>query len=231
MSEYLKMFNDDDSAKRALLLLPDIWGITNYSIETATEFANEFKMPVFMLDYFYQLTGNSNVFNPDTDQSIAVELMNKMTGEDFVEIFDKALNEITANKPKLDSIVVVGFCFGGRLAYLSGTNIVVKKIVSFYGAGAHTKNYYNTKTPIQALCDARANDSSMSVLSFYGQQDGSISAIDREQTGSSFEAAGIKYIEKIYDTGHAYFQPGRVDSYNQAAAGKSWAELRQFINN
>jgi dienelactone hydrolase len=111
---------------------------------------------------------------------------------------------------------------------MSGLDSKVKKIVSFYGAGAHTPSYFQDKTPIQALCEARNEDENLDVLSFYGNIDGSIPEADRQLTSQAFKNARINYTEKIYDAGHAYFQPGR-DSYDQASALGSWRDLDNFI--
>ncbi len=229
MNDYLKPYTPNPDATDTIIMLPDIWSLTTYSNNTATQFAEKFGMPVYMLDYFYQLTGKANFFDPSTDQAVAPELMAKMTGEDFITIFNKALEDIKASQPKLESITVIGFCFGGRLAYLSGLSSEVKKIVAFYGAGAHTANYYKGKTPIEAICEIRRNDQSLQVLSFYGSKDGSIPDADRQLIAQAFKGAGINYAEKIYDAGHAYFQPGRADMYNEAAASASWADLENFI--
>jgi carboxymethylenebutenolidase len=229
MNDYLKLFSPNPDAAQIIIMLPDIWSQTPYSADTATQFAQKFGMPVYMLDYFYQLTGKANSFNPQTDQAIAPELMAKMTGEDFITIFNKALEEIKASQPKLESITVIGFCFGGRLAYLSGLSSEVKKIVAFYGAGAHTTNYYEGKTPIETLCEIRRNDQSLGVLSFYGSKDGSIPDADRQLTAQAFKDAGISYTEKVYEAGHAYFQSGRAEMYNEEAANASWKDLDSFI--
>lgn len=229
MNEYLKIFSPNHAATNALVVLPDIWSQTPYSADTAIQFAQRFGVPVYMLDYFYELTGKANNFDPQKDQAIAPELMNRMIGEDFVNIFNKALSDIKIAQPKLESITVVGFCFGGRLAYLGGLSSEVKKIVSFYGAGANTANYYEGKTPIEALCEIRRGDESLKVLSLYGSHDGSIPEADRQLTAQSLKNAGIKYTEKVYDAGHAYFQPGRADMYVEGAANASWGDLGTFI--
>lgn len=229
MNNYLKLFSPNPESTQAIIMLPDIWSQTDYSADTATQFAQKFGMPVYMLDYFYQLTGKANSFSPQTDQATAPALMAKMTGEDFANVFNKALEDVKANQPKLESITVIGFCFGGRLAYLSGLSSEVKKIVVFYGAGAHTANYYQGKTPIEALCEIRRSDGSLSVMSFYGSQDDSIPEADRQLTADSFKNAGINYAQKVYDAGHAYFQPGRADMYNESAANASWNDLDSFI--
>lgn len=229
MNEYINLYGANKDSTEVVIILPDIWSQTAYSAVTANQFAQKFGMPVYMLDYFYQLTGKANKFDPLADQATAPGLMAKMTGEDFINIFNKALDEIKASQPKLESIIVIGFCFGGRLAYLSGLSTEVKKIVAFYGAGANTANYYQGKTSIEALCEVRRGDKSLGVLSFYGAQDGSIPENDRQLTAQTFKNAGINYIEKVYEAGHAYFQPGRPDMYVEAAANASWNDLEKFI--
>jgi len=230
MNEYLKQFSANSDATKALVVLPDIWSQTAYSASTAVELTRKFEMPVYILDYFYQLTGKTNNFNPQTDQAIAKELMNEITGEDFMNIFNKAMHDIKSNQPRLESVAVIGFCFGGRLAYLSGMSDKVKKIAAFYGTGVYTANYFKGKTPIDALLQARQADQGLSIISFYGSHDASIPAEVRAQTVQSFKNAGINYIEKVYDAGHAYFQPGR-DGYIEKAALQSWQELDSFIKN
>ena len=229
MNDFIKAYQAQTASSNAIIMLPDIWSQTNYSNDTATQLAARLATPVYMLDYFFQLTGQVNNFNPQTDQAIATSLMAKMTGQDFENIFSKSLEEISSSQPQLESIFVIGFCFGGRLAYLSGSSSEVKKIVSFYGAGAHTANYYQGKTPIEALCEVRRGDESLKVLSFYGSEDGSIPSADRELTAQSFKNAGINHSEKVYEAGHAYFQPGRAEMFNETAANASWADLENFI--
>ena len=230
MNDYIKAYSAQPASSNAIIMLPDIWGQTAYANDTARQFAARLGLSVYVLDYFYQLTGQVNNFDPQVDQDIATGLMAKMTGQDFVNIFSKALKEISSSQPQLESIFVIGFCFGGRLAYLSGLNSKVKKIVSFYGAGAHTSSYFQDKTPIQALCEARNEDETLNVLSFYGNKDGSIPEADRQLTSQALKNSGINYTEKVYDAGHAYFQPGR-DSYNEPSAASSWQDLQKFIQN
>ena len=228
MNEYIKAYSAQPASSNAIIMLPDIWGQTAYANDTATQFAARLGLPVYVLDYFYQLTGQVNNFDPLADQAIATGLMAKMTGQDFLNIFSMAVEEICSSQPQLKSIIVIGFCFGGRLAYMSGLDSKVKKIVSFYGAGAPTPSYFQDKTPIEALCEARNEDESLDVLSFYGNKDGSIPEADRQLTSQEFRNAGINYTEKIYDAGHAYFQPGR-DSYDEPSAVASWQDLDNFV--
>lgn len=228
MKDYLIASEMDSEATRAIIVLPDIWGQTDYSFLTLKQLTAKFRCPTYMLDYFYALTKRPNKFNPEVDEATAIELMNTMRGEDFIEIFMTALDDIKSAQPKLKELVVIGFCFGGRLAYLAGLTEEVTKIISFYGAGAHTENFFQSKTPIEALIEKRKDDKSLKVLSFYGIQDGSIPEADRVQTKTELDKAKISYLQKEYEAGHAYFQPGRPN-YNEPAGEKSWNELVDFI--
>lgn len=212
----------------AIIVMPDIFGITDYAMATMQEFAKVLQKPVYMFDYFYTLTGATNKFSPDeTDE--AVSLMQKMRGEDFVPAFNKAVDAIRQENPSIKQICVIGFCFAGCLAYLTGTEQAVTKIVSFYGAGAHTPDYYQAQTPIEVLVNARKNDPTLKVLSFYGTQDESIPEEDRDKTKQELKSANVSYLAKEYSAGHAYFQPGRPN-YNESAASSSWQDLKDFLN-
>ena len=225
----MKVISPSPEADKAIIMLPDIWSQTDYATTTAQDLGQRYDQPCYMLDYFYQLTKKANNFDPQTDQAEAVGLMAKLTGEDFVAIFQSALEEIQKAQPQLVELTALGFCFGGRLAYLAGLSKIVTKLVSFYGAGAHTADFYQGHTPIEALALARGGDTSLKVLSFYGSEDASIPEPDRAKTALELRNAPITYTAKQYPAGHAYFQQGR-DSYVQPAAEKSWHDLDTFLS-
>lgn len=226
MSPYLQEFNPQPDARSAIIMLPDIYGATEYAQQTTRDFAAKFASPAYLLDYFYQLSKKPNAFTPEQAEQ-AHTLMEQMKGEDFLAIFEQAVDLIANQNPVLTEIIVIGFCFAGRLAYLAGAEPKVNKIVSFYGAGAHRPDFVAGQTALEFLCAKRAA-TDLSVLSFYGSQDDSIPESDRAKTSADLLTAKIAYTEKIYDAGHAYFQPGRPN-YNESAASQSWQNLREFI--
>ncbi len=215
-------------ATTAIVVLPDIYMQTGYGKDTCEQLAQTFARPTYLFDYFYHVTGQANSFTPDQGET-AMALIDKLSGDDFVPAFATTLVEILGDRPRLQHFTVVGFCFGGRLAYLSGLEPSVDRIVSFYGAGAHTPGYYNGQTPVAALCAARKGDKGLQVLSFYGTEDDSIPSADRAKTKAELEKANIGYTAQEYPAGHAYFQPSRPN-YNEAAAQQSWQNLKEFIN-
>lgn len=216
-------------ATSAIVVLPDIFGITDYAKSTAELFANRLELPVYMLDYFYESTSQPTILDP-TDKAQAEQafgLMEKYNGELFLKIFNQTIKDMKQAQPTLKSVLVIGFCFAGRLAYLTSANELVNDIVSFYGGGANKPGFVEGKTAIEFLIAQKRND--VKLLSFYGIQDESIPEDDRNQTRDSLIKAGVNYLQKEYDAGHAYFQPGRPN-YNESAATSSWQDLEGFLN-
>lgn len=221
--------NTKHEAAKAVIVLPEIFGITDFIKSVTDRFAQEFGVPAFALDHFYSVTGKAEVFDYYGDYTRNMEIMNSMKGEDFYKLFTQALDDIQAEYPNLKEFVVVGFCFGGRLAYLAGVDPRVSKAISFYGGQPHLPNYFEGKSPVEALADARRGGE-LQVLSFYGGQDESIPSEDRAKTKQQLNQAHINYIEQVYeDAGHAYFNDSRPERYIAEAANQSWEVVKSFL--
>lgn len=229
--EYLyKSDHYTDSSDIAVIVLPEIFGLTDFITSTTDRFADEFKMSAFALDFFYQLTGKPNKFDYDSDMQKGVELMQQMRGEDFLMIFNNAVHDIMNSHSEIQKLIVCGFCFGGRLSYLAGLNENVKRIISFYGAGANGPDYIEGQSCIESLSSKRTNDTSLSVLSLYGGKDDSIPVEDRAKTKKLLNDAGIQYREVVYPkAGHAFFNNNRVERYDELASKKAWEEIGRFV--
>ena len=224
---YESVKNKEFSGNEAIIVLPDIYGQTDYSRHTTEQFAEVFNKPVFMLDYFYPLVKKVTSLSQDEGEK-AKELMNKLKGDEFVTFFEKALSEIKETHPAIQKFIVIGFCFGGRLAYIAGANEKVSGIFSFYGAGPYTPNYVFGKTPIEYLVLKRT-ESDLRVDSFFGVHDLSISEPDRHKIREDVTKAGITYEAHKYHTGHAYFQEGRK-MYDSEASKASWEVLKRKLH-
>lgn len=212
----------------AAVVLPEIFGPTDSIKRVADRFAKDFGMLGVVLDHFYAVTGKSEAFDYHTGREAGMALMQKETGKAFSELFNTAVAELMAEYPSLQQIVVCGFCFGGRLSYVAATNKQVSQVISFYGAGANMPDFMGDQSAIESLAQARRGDEALRVLSFYGAQDGSIPPDDRLHTRSLLDQAGIHYTEKVYPTGHAYFNEDR-ETYHQASADASWQDIKKLF--
>lgn len=225
---FIYIAGDTSNASKAIIMLPDIFSFNHGNLETLEMFAQELDLPVFGLDYFYEITNQNNELEY-TRGGEAIELMQKMTGENFISIFNKAVEAILNTNPNIQEFTVIGFCFGGKLSYLSGLNEKVVKIVSFYGSKMHNPSFYDSKSAIASLCNARNSDKNLQVLALFGEDDTSTPDIDLELSVDSFKHANISYKEVVYpNAGHAFFAKERP-MYDENAYIQALTEVKNFI--
>lgn len=219
---------NNTSPKKAVIILPEIFGLTKSMRGVADRFAEEFDFPSFALDFFYAVNHEQNDFDYKTEGEKGMTLMQQLTAEMFLDIFRKTREEVKTLYPSVTEFLVCGFCFGGKLAYLSGIESDVTEIISFYGSRS-TLPFYGEKSVVEALAESRLNDKRLTVTSFYGNQDSSIPAEDREKRKHLFQEAGINNQEYVFETGHAFFNVDR-ETYNKKAALDSWEIVKAIID-
>lgn len=216
------------SSTRAVIVLPEIFGMNGFIRSITDRFASELSLKAFALDHFYPISGQSKQYDYNSYDE-PLKLMQQVTGDKFVEQFTTALDTISKANQEVKDFIVCGFCFGGRLTFLAGSDKRVKRLVSFYGAGADQANFYQDKTVVEALCQARSSDKSLEILALFGNADESIPEAARSKTMQLIEAAGISYEEKVYSAGHAFMNFERDNLHNKEAAAKAWADVMDFL--
>lgn len=215
-------------SETAVIVVPDIYGMTRFNNVFTDRAVEEFKVLGFALDYFYEITGKQTSLDYTEGREYGIKLMSEMTGQDFMRIFNKTLNIILEHYPNIHRIIVCGFCFGGRLAMLSGVNSKVNSIISFYGTGQN-KQFYNGKTTLESLVQARKGDN-LKILALYGALDETISEQDRVLTNQILIVENsFSYTERVYHADHAFFNSDK-NSYDKEAAMNAWEEIKKFLN-
>lgn len=219
-----------DTSKTAAVVLPEIFGLNGFIKSTTDRFAQELGYKAFALDHFYPVTGENKLYVYSNHEE-PMKTMQQVTGKGFVAQFTTAIDEIQRSNPEVSNFIVCGFCFGGKLAFLTGVDKRVNRIISFYGAGATQPDFYQDKSVIEALCDARKADSRLKVIGFFGDTDQSIPEPARTNTKQLFEAASINYLEKVYSAGHAFMNFERDNMHNAAASKQAWSDVVAFLAN
>lgn len=205
----------------AIVVLPEIFGINGFVSGVVERLALTHGVPVYAIDFFFPVTGEHKMYDYVADREAAHGAMERVTNEAFNTYFKSELDRIQAEHPSVTKFAVVGFCFGGRLAYLAGLDSRVQKIVSFYGGRAGEC--------VALLAKARAH-TSLKVLAFFGGQDASIPLGDRDQTAHVLTEAGISYQAITYEeAGHAFMNQERGDRYHEASAQDATKELDVFL--
>ena len=116
-------------------------------------------------------------------------------------------------------IAAVGFCMGGRAAYLANTELPLAAAISYYGGRI-----------APALLD-RAPQLSSPHLFFWGGIDEGIPPEQRRAVADALRGAGKLFVDvEFSDANHAFFNE-QVDRYNAAAAAQSWVLSQEFLRN
>jgi carboxymethylenebutenolidase len=219
---YLYVSPDSNtSSQHAVIVLPEIYGLNDFVRSVADRAAQELGAIGVGLDHFYAVNGQVNTIAYD-EQEKGMTLMQAVTGEGFIELLGKTIDSIMMEYPMAKNITVLGFCFGGKLAYLSGVDKRVTTIVSFYGGASLAPDFYQGKSAVRSLVDARKDDADLRVLGLFGEQDELIPLQDREAIHDTLSGAGINCEIRVLKAGHAFFNQDRADRYNASAAEVAW---------
>lgn len=166
---------------------------------------------------------------PYSDKEGAFTLANTITDSsvmsdiDSVYAYLKSLSDIDETR-----LGIVGYCMGGRLAFLTACrNPDLKACVSFYGGGIATKSRFQGLTTIP-LEEAGSIETPMFLA--YGGQDQSIPPEHIQTIRDRLRELGKKADIQIYpEAGHGFLCDER-ESYNAEAAKNGWTRTIAFLN-
>ncbi len=228
LQKYLYAAGNVAAPKKALIILPEIYGVQDFMRELAHSAQAELGWTSYVLDHFFAVTGKVQTFDY-SDPSPGMKIMQQMTGEVYLSLLDKALRDIRARQPELERIAVWGFCFGGKLAYLSGANHSITDIISFYGGASLAPDFNAGRSVIEALATERAHDRNLRILAAFGEYDEMIPAADVSEIHNQLDQAEIHADVRMYSAGHAFYNEDRLDRYDELAAKKAWDDVKCFL--
>jgi carboxymethylenebutenolidase len=203
----------------AILILPDVRGLHPYYEELALRFA-EHGVDALAIDWFGRTAGAES--RPDTFEYRSHVDQTRWPGlEADIRAGIQALRSSTDGSAR--SLFSVGFCFGGRMAYLSATlGLGLAGVIGFYGwpAGVH---YTGSPAPVDVADQIRG-----SVLGLYGGADQAIPADTIDLFERALGSAGIDHRLITYpDAPHSFFDRKAAEFADASAA--AWDEVLRFI--
>jgi carboxymethylenebutenolidase len=115
------------------------------------------------------------------------------------------------------NVAAIGFCLGGRAAFLAAALLPLKAAVSFYGGGI-----------APALLD-RAPKIAAPLLLVWGGKDGHIPPEQIAAVTGALRAAGKPFVNAEFsEAGHGFFCDARP-SFHAPSAAAAWALALQFL--
>ena len=165
-----------------------------------------------------------------TDVSGAIAKLKSLNDNAVMSDVGKSI-DFLAGKAEINAngIGVVGFCMGGRYAFLTNATYPtkIKAAISFYGGGidAAPGNALGQKS----LLD-RVSAMQSPIMLMYGSEDKIIAADEHGRISTALSKAKKRYILNLFPNAGHGFMSDRRDSYSPAAAAEAWIMTTGFFS-
>jgi carboxymethylenebutenolidase len=194
--------------------------------ESTTEIANRFAAHGYLAIvpnlHFREGPGAS----PD-DAAAASRAAGGVPDERFLEDLGGAVAYLRAQSQSNQKVGVIGYCSGGRQAFLAACSLDIDAAVDCYGAfvvGQVPEGMGLKVTPLLHL----AENLRCPLLGLFGLEDKFPTPADVDEIEAELKRLGKDYEFHRYEgAGHAFFNTAR-DAYRPAAAADGWERIFSF---
>ena len=212
------------SSGRAIVILPDVRGLHHYYEELATRFA-EVGVEALAIDYFGRTAG-TGPRDDDFDYGPHVAQTTWAGRSADIQAAAAALRTgaLSDAGHAASSIFTIGFCMGGRTAFLSTTlGLGLAGGIGFYGfPGGAARN--DTPAPMDVIGTIECP-----ILGIFGGADGAIPIETVHQFRDALEAANLSNeIVVEPDAPHSFFD--RKQDEFQKQSDDAWGRVTRFID-
>ncbi|HVV69850.1 MAG TPA: dienelactone hydrolase family protein [Gammaproteobacteria bacterium] len=197
-----------------IVLLQEIFGVNN-SIRTCADRFAKAGYNVLAPDLFWRLKPGVQLSYGGEDLEQAFDYYHQFDVEQGLLDIGEAIAALR-NRPACENkIIVLGFCLGGRLAYLTAAKYPVDACVAFYGGriADYLQEAKNIRCP---------------VLMHFGEEDEMIPPDQIDRIKAAFNGRRDVQIEVYPQVGHAFFNQDR-SSFNIAAADLAYQKTLDFL--
>lgn len=200
-----------------IVILPDVRGLHPYYMDLAERFA-EHGVDAIAFDYFGRTAG-LGVRGADFayEPHVAATTYAGLTAD-----LAAAAADLRAVEDAPTSLFTVGFCFGGRLAFLSSTlGLGLAGSIGFYGPPTSARN--DVPPPIEHVGEV-ANP----ILGIFGGADPGIPGEAIAAFDDALAGAGVEHRMVVADGAPHSFFDRKYEQFAEASA-MAWDEVLAFI--
>ncbi len=204
-----------------VIVVSEIFGVHEYIADVTRRFAKLGYLAI--APEFFVRAGDPSQYG--TIAEIFTNIISKTPDSQVLGDLQAALVWAGKNGGDLKRVGVTGFCWGGRITWLSATLPQVRAGVAWYGRLIGDKTEGNPRHPVDIATDLKAP-----VLGLYGAADAGISLASIDQMREALaKAAPTNAVAKasqfeVYpDTPHAFHADYR-ESYREGPAKDGWAK-------
>jgi carboxymethylenebutenolidase len=206
-----------DRPRAAVIVIQEAFGVNDHISEVTRRFAEAGYHAV--APHLFHRAGGGTV--PYDDFSKVLPMFAGLDDEGILGDVDATLAYLAESEFGWPAAKcgIVGFCMGGRVAFLVAARRDLGAAVTFYGGGIVTTRF----PQFPALIDEAAGLKTP-WLGLFGDNDESIPVEDVERIRSEAASAPFKSeVVRYADAGHGFHCDARASHYNAEAAADGWS--------
>jgi carboxymethylenebutenolidase len=204
----------DGEASAAVIVIQEAFGVNDH-IEDVTRRAASAGYHAVAPHLFHRAGGGTA---PYDDFRKVMPLFAGLDDPALLVDLDATIAHLSAAGWVADKVGVVGFCMGGRVAFLAAVSRELGAAVSFYGGGIVTARF----PQFPPLIDEAAGLQTP-WLGLFGDLDESIPVDDVKRIEAEVARAGVDTdVVRYADAGHGFHCSSRPDHFNASAAADGW---------
>jgi carboxymethylenebutenolidase len=204
-------------AHARVLILPDVRGLHYFYKELAERFAEQ-GVTALALDYFGRTAG----LTARDDSFEYMPHVQQMRFDSFQQDVRAALARLGETETVSRPTFTVGFCMGGTLSFMTGTqDLDLAGVIGFYAGMSRDFGSGGT------LLD-RASQIKYPVLALFGGADAGIPAEQVERFDRELDIAGVEHRVITYRGAPHSFFDRRAADFAEASAD-AWTQVLDFI--
>ena len=165
-----------------------------------------------------------------TDVAGAIAKLKSLNDDGIVSDVGKSL-DFLATKPEINpnGIGVIGFCMGGRYAFLTNASYPtkIKAAIAFYGGGIDPAP--GNPMGQKSLLD-RVPAMQSPIMLMYGSEDKMIPADEHGRISTALSKAKKRYILNLFPNAGHGFMSDRRENYAPEAAAEAWVMTTGFLS-
>jgi carboxymethylenebutenolidase len=196
----------DGKLRGGLVVLQEIFGVSQHIRSVADRFAQEGFYSVAPA-LFDRVEREVELADDEAGVKKGIAIAQKLSIDNAVKDVDAAL--AYAGKASGKPAGVVGYCYGGTLAWLSATRLAPAAAVGYYGG--HIASFAGEKPRVP-------------VMLHFGKHDAHISESDVAKVRQAHPEVEVYW----YEAGHAFNNDARA-SYNEKVAQEAMARTLSFF--
>lgn len=202
------------TAKGAVIVIMEAFGVNDH-IEEVTRRAADAGYYAVSPDLFHRVGGGTVGYD---DYPRMFEMFRSVTDPGSLADIDTVIEYLNGQGFVSERIGIIGFCWGGRLAFLVAARRSLGASVTFYGGSIVAPGGLD----FEPLMD-EATNLMVPWLGIFGDRDQSIPIEGVVQLTRDLDRANPVPHEVVrYDADHGFHCDARPASYNVAAAADAW---------